>query len=141
MVLGADFSTTGTANVDSGLTFAIAANRTYRIEAYLLLRAAAVTTGPRPGVSWPTCADGACQITAPNSNTALAFRAQGARTTQNAASTDVPTTTDSYLGIVQAVVVAGPTPAGQFTITLASEVAGSQVTLRAGSFLLYTEVV
>lgn len=139
-MLGADFSTTGTANSSSGLSFTPEANKTYRIEAYLMLRTATATVGPRPGVAWPTCQDGACQITAPNTNTALAFRAQGARTTQNAASTGVPTTTDSYLGLVQAVVVAGPTPSGAFAITLASETAGTTVTLRAGSFLLYSEV-
>ncbi len=142
VVLGSDFTTSATANANvTGLSFAPAASKRYAIEGRLLLRSAATTTGPRPGIAWPTgLNDGASQITAPNSNTALAFRAQGAKTTQNAASTGVPTTTDSYLAILDAVLVAGASPSGSFQITLASEIAASLVTMRAGSFIRYREV-
>lgn len=140
--LGTDFSTSGTANANvTGLAFTPAANKLYAVEGRLLLRSAAATTGPRPGIAWPTgLDDGASQITAPNSNTALAFRAQGAKTTQNAASTGVPTTTDSYLAILDAVVDTGASPSGNFQITLASEIAASLVTMRAGSFIRYREL-
>lgn len=142
VVLGSDFVNSTTANSSvTGLAFTPAANKTYLVEGYFFLRSAAVTTGPRPGCSWPSgLSDGAVKITVPNSNTALAFRMQGALTTQNAASTGVPTTTDSYLGRLTAIVKTGASPSGNFQITLASEVGASAVTMRAGSFLLYREV-
>lgn len=142
VVLGSDFTTSATANANvTGLSFTPAASKRYAVEGRLMLRSAAATTGPRPGIAWPSgLDDGASQITAPNSNTALAFRSQGARTTQNAASTGVPTTVDSYLAILDAVLVAGASPSGDFQITLASEIAASLVTMRAGSFIRYREV-
>lgn len=73
-------------------------------------------------------------------NTALAFRAQGAKTTQNAASTGLPTTTDSYLALGYAVLVMGASPTGTFGVTLASEVNASAVTIKAGSFIKYRTV-
>lgn len=117
------------------------ANTSYEIEFRLLLRTAATTTGPRPGISLPTgITDAAYQITSPNSNTALAFRAQGTNTTQNAASTGLPTTTDSYLAIGTALLIMGASPSGTFGITLASEINASAVTIKAGSFLRYRTV-
>lgn len=142
VILGTDFSNSTTSNnAVTGLSFTPAANKRYLVELFLLLRTAAATTGPRPGIAWPSgLTDGASWIGAPNSNTAFASRIQGALTTQNAASTGLPTTTDSYLASGTAYFITGASPSGSFQVTLASEVGASAVTVRAGSFLRYREI-
>lgn len=142
VILGTDFSNSTTSNnAVTGLSFTPAANKRYLVEMFLLLRTAAATTGPRPGISWPSgLTDGASEVFAPNSNTAFASRLQGALTTQNAASTGLPTTTDSYLATGTAYFITGASPSGSFRVTLASEVAASAVTVRAGSFMRYREI-
>lgn len=141
--LSSTFSTTSTSNTSvTGLLFTPKASKSYVFEAYLMLRADVATTGPRPGVSMPTgLTDGAYEITAPNSNTSIAFRNQGALgSAQNAASSGVPTTTDSYMARITGIVIAGSSVSGNVQVTLASEVAASQVHMRAGSVLLYREI-
>lgn len=143
VILGSDFANSTTSNnAVTGLSFTPAANKRYLVELFLLVRTAAATTGPRPGIAWPSgLTDGASWIGAPNSNTAFASRIQGALTTQNAASTGLPTTTDSYLASGTAYFITGASPSGSFQVTLASEIAASAVTVRAGSFLRYREIV
>jgi len=141
VVLGSDFTTSGTANAAvAGLTFTPAAGKRYLVEVYLLLRTATATVGARPGFSWPTVSDGGGWMQAPNSATAYAMRSWGARTTQNAASTGLPTTADSHLAIGGAYLVAGASPSGSLGVTLASETSGTVVTMKAGSVLMYREI-
>lgn len=141
VVLGDDFTTTGTANAAAGLAFTPAAGKRYLIEVYLLLRTATATVGARPGLSWPSgLTDGGAWLQAPNSATAYALRSWGPRNTQNAASTGLPSTVDSHLAIGGAYLIAGASPSGTFGVTLASETAGTVVTLKAGSLLRYREV-
>lgn len=141
VVLAADHTTSATANgAVAGLAFTPAAGKRYLVEVHLLLRTATATVGPRPGFSWPTVADGGAWLQAPNSATAYAMRSWGPRTTQNALSTGVPDTTSSHMAIGGALIDAGPTPSGSFGVTLASETAGTVVTMRAGSVLMYREI-
>lgn len=140
--LASDFATTGTANVAvTGLAFTPAANRTYTVEGHLLLRSAAATTGARPGVQWPNgMTDNAARVASPNSATALAFGSSAGSATFNAKATGIANTTSSMLGTLEATFVTGASPTGAFQVTLASEVAGSGVTMRAGSWIRYREV-
>lgn len=142
VILGSDFPTSATANTNvTGLAFAPAANKRYAVEGSFLLRTAVTTVGARPGISWPTgLTDGAMQMTAPNSNTALAFRSQQAGTTANAASTGLPAINASFLAKLDAIIITGASPAGNFQVTLASETAANEVTMRAGSFIRHREV-
>lgn len=142
VILGSDFTISTTSNnTVTGLNFTPSASTTYLVEMFLLVRTATATVGARPGISWPTgLTDAASQITVPNSNTALATRAQGAISTTNAASTGLPTTTHSYLAMGTALLIVGGSPSGNFQITLASETGGTNVTMRAGSFLMYREI-
>lgn len=142
VILGADFTISTTANNNvTGLAFTPTASKRYLVEGVLLMRTATATTGPRPGIAWPTgLDDGASYIFAPSSNTASVQRWQGAKTTQNAASTGLPTTVDSYLADVRAYFITGASPSGAFQITLASETAAVNVTIKAGSFIRYREV-
>ena len=141
VVLGSDFtiSTTSNNNV-TGLAFTPVANKRYIVKGMFLLRTATATVGARPGVAYPTgLTDAAHRINAPNSNTAEAQRHQGAISTANAASTGLPTTTDSYLSELDGILIVGGSPAGDFQITLASETAATNVTMKAGSILMYRE--
>lgn len=140
--LASDFtiSTTGNNNV-TNFYFTPAINKSYLIQGYFLLRTATATVGARPGLAWPTnLTDGASNITVPNSNTAWAFRSQGAKTTQNALCTGLPTTVDSYLAELRAYIITSGTTSGNIQITLASETAGTNVTMKAGSILMYREI-
>lgn len=139
--LDADFTSSLAANTNvTGLYFTPAANKTYAVYGGLLLRTATATVGARPGIAWPTVADGGAWVDAPNSVTTAAMRIWGAKTTQNAASTGLADTTNSHYARLEGLIVAGATPSGNFQITLASETAGTNVTLRAGSYIMYREL-
>lgn len=142
VILQTSFSTTLATNTNiTGLSFTPAANKKYIIEVFLLLRTATATVGPRPGFAWPTgLEDGGAYLQVPNSATAIAMRTWGVLDTQNAASTGIPTTTNSNLATGTAYILVGPSPSGNFQLTLASETAGTAVTARAGSFLRYRVV-
>lgn len=139
--LEADFTVSVTANTAvPGLSFTPEANKRYMIEGQYLLRTAVTTTGPRPGNLWPTgYTDGSASTFVPNSNTASAQRWQQAGTTANAASTGLPSNSASFLGTMQALLIMGASPSGNFQVTLASEIAASAVTMRAGSFIRWRE--
>jgi len=138
-----DQTTTGTTNVlVTELLFTPASSKRYWIIGKLLLRTATTTSGVQPGIAWPTgLSDSASRIFAPNSNTAFASRWQGATTTQKAASTGLPTTTHSYLADVEAYMITGASPSGNWQITFSSETADAVVvTVRAGSWIAYREI-
>jgi hypothetical protein len=139
--LTADFTTSlGTNTNVTGLFFTPAAGKAYAVYGAFLLRTATATVGARPGIAWPTVADGGAWIDVPNSVTAAAMRIWGARNTQNAASTGLADTTSSHYAKLEALIVAGATPSGNFQITLASETAGTTVTMRAGSYIMFREI-
>ena len=62
------------------------------------------------------------------------------RETDTAASTGVPNTTQSWPGFISGEVQMGGSPSGAVQVTLASETAGTNVTMKAGSFLRYREI-
>lgn len=140
VVLGSDFtiSTTSNNNV-TGLSFAPSANERYHIEGYYLLQTATATTGARPGIAWPGgSTDSGAYTQAPNSLTAVAMQhGTAAAGTANAASTGLPVVNRSYAGQMQAILLMGGSPSGNFQITLASETAAVNVTMKAGSFIRY----
>jgi hypothetical protein len=124
-----------------GLAFVPLPGLRYEIEGRFLLQAAVATTGPRPGVSWPTgLVDGAAELSAPNSATAGAFVWLRAGQAGFAASTGVPSANQSWLGRLSAVLLAGPSVAGAFQVTLASEIAASAVRMMPGSLLRWREI-
>lgn len=140
VVLGSDFTISTTANnTVTGLNFTPAANRNYEILGRFLLQTSVVTTGARPGIAWPTgYSDGGAMTFAPNSVTASAQRHHSPVTgTQNAASTGLPVINRSYLSTMEAVLIMGGSPSGNFQITLSSETAAVNVTMKAGSFIRY----
>lgn len=137
--LSADFSTTSTTSSDvTGLSFTPVANKTYICEAYLLCTTSATTTGPRPGYILPTIASFGGFLFAPASATSMVQRWWGSGNAV-VAGTGLATTTATWLHYGKAVIVSGSSPSGSFGISLASEVAGSTVTMVAGSMLVYWE--
>ena len=116
-------------------------NKTYLIYGIFLLRTATATIGARPGISWPTgLIDGTARMEASNSYTASALRTWGPKTTQSAASSGLATTADSHYGRIEALLICGASMSGNFQITLQTETAGTNVTMKAGSFLMYREL-
>lgn len=141
VILGSDETNSTTANTVTSLAFTPAANKTYAVEVNLLLRTATATVGPRPGFSFPTgLTDSGAWMQVPNSATASAQRWWGTTTAANAASTGVPDTTSSWMAIGGALLIVGGSPSGDFAVTLATETAATNVTLKAGSYLRYREI-
>lgn len=114
------------------LTAPIADAGTYLFRAVLLVTAAAVTTGPRPGVAYagtaPTRQGYRTETPTAATTTALSYNTAGAA----AAGLNAP-----HVVIVEGVATWATVPAAgtQLKVQMASEVAGSGVTVHAGSVL------
>lgn len=137
-----DFTTSSASAVDCGLGFTPKALTQYEFEFWLRLRTATLTVNPRPGLAWPTgFADGTALIqqsqtaaggqllTFGNVNAALLGAVGG-----------LPDATQSWPCIISGEIGMGASPTGAVRAQLASETAGTVVTLRAGSYLKYREV-
>jgi len=137
--LGVDFTTTSATAVDAtGLAITPAPNTQYVFEAYLLMRTATTTVGPRPGLAWATgMADGVATIQTPSSATAFTTVNGNIAAPLLAAVGGLPSTTQSFQGYIWGTVLAGASPSGTVRVQLASETAGTTVTYKAGSFLRY----
>jgi hypothetical protein len=140
--LSADFTTTSASaqNVTS-FNFTPSRNKTYLVYGYFFLRTATATIGARPGVSWPTgLTDNIGRAEAVNSATASSLRFWGGTGTAAANSTGLPDTTNSHFGTCDCVMRTGASVSGNFQITLQAETAGTTVTMKAGSFIMYREI-
>lgn len=140
--LGSDFTTSSAtaANV-TGLAFTPAASKTYIVEGFFMLRTATATVGPRPGINWPTgTSDGAAYIDAASTAAAIVIGTGNPSGAVSSANTGVPTTTGSWPGTLVATLVTGGSPSGALQVTLASETAGTNVTMKAGSWIRYREI-
>lgn len=137
--LATDFTTTSTTASDvTGLGFAPLANTKYEFEVMLLLRSAAGTTGPQPGLTWPTgLTDGVVRLFASTAVNAEIFRHGNSSAAVLVPNTGYGSTTTSYLGGGSGILIAGASPSGNLQVQLASEVSASTVTAKAGSYLRY----
>lgn len=138
--LASDFTTSSATAVDvTGMGFAPAANTNYVIEAQLLMRTATATVGARPGVGWPTggVTDGVADIAASSSATAQVVATGNSAAAVLNANTGLATTTGSWPASIRATLVMGASPAGTLRVQLASETAGTNVTLKLGSWMKY----
>jgi hypothetical protein len=140
--LTADAITSGTANSDTLLAFTPQASSHYEIEGKFFLESAATTTGVRPGIKWSTAGllRNVAWMISPISATTFASRFWGNTTAANAASTAVPVANEGIYGEVRAMFVTDVSVVGNFVITLASEVSGSQVKINADSFIRYRKI-
>ena len=140
--LGSDFVTSSATAVDiTGMAFTPSANTSYEFEALLLLRTATTTVGPRPGLAWPTGGtDGVARIDMTSSATAALIANGSIAASLLVAVGGLPTTTQSYPALVVGMFIAGASPSGTVKLQMASETAGTNVTVKAGSFLKYRSI-
>lgn len=140
--LASDFVTSNSSDTAvTNFNFTPSASKTYLISGYFLLRTATATIGARPGVSFPSgLTDKAMRAEASNSLTTSAIRMWGAVATGNAASTGLADTTNSHWGSLDGIIITGVSPSGNLQVTLAAETAGTNVTMKAGSILMYREL-
>lgn len=141
--LASDFVTSSATAVDvTGLQFTPAANKSYIFEAQLLTRTATTTVGARPGIAWQagTITDAVVEVRQSTSATAqvLAFGNGGAAV--QAIGTGLPNTTQSWPAKIAGTMIIGATPSGNLRVIVASETAGTNVTIKAGSWLRYREI-
>ena len=138
---GADFSTTSATAVDvTGLALTPAANTRYELECLLALRTATAATNPRLGFAWSTgLTDGVTQIMVSQAATGTPLFASGnPGAALLTAVGGLPNTTQSWPARVTATFAAGATPGATTRVQLASETAGTAVTVKsAGSFCRY----
>ena len=134
-----DFTTSSSSAVDvTGLAFTPAANTRYEFEAGLLTRTATATVGPRPGVGWPGgMTDGVASINQTSAAATIVGQYGNISGAVLAPVGGVPTTTGSWPATIRGILISGASPTGTLRIQLASETNGTNVTVRAGSFLKY----
>lgn len=138
-----DFNTTSATAVDvTGLGFTPAANARYEVEARLLVRTASATVNPRPGWAWPTgLVDGAMEIhLAQTVGGGVLFAFNNISAALLIAVGGLPNATQSWPANYRGLFIAGASPSGSARVQLASETAGTTVTVKAGSFLKYRTV-
>jgi hypothetical protein len=137
----AEISTSVTA-ANTALFFVPVASKRYEIEVRLYMQAAATTTGVRFGIRWPTAGvdQNAAWMISPSSVTAGTFRFWGNTALANVAATGVAVANEGIWGGGFAMMVTGVTTTGNFIITLATEIAGSQARLMENSFIRYREI-
>lgn len=137
--LASDFSTSSASAVDvTGLAFTPAANKQYEFEVLLLLRTATATVGPRTGLAWPSgTTDGVADLFVPTSGTAQVLVFGNFNAALLAAVGGLPNTTRSYPSRIRGTLITGASPSGTLKVQMASETAGTNVTVKAGSFIRY----
>jgi hypothetical protein len=127
-----------TTAVTTALQFSPAASTRYEIEGRFFLQAAATTTGVRWGLVWPTgLTQNAAMALSPNTLTAAAYRFWGNTAAANVAATGIGVINEGFYGELQALMVVGASPGGVFGVTLASEIATSEVRIMQNSFIRY----
>lgn len=140
--LAEDFSTSILTATDvPGMEFTPEASAQYEVEGFFILRSAATTTGPQPGIVWPTnVGDGAATIQVGTSASATSSAHGGTGAAVKSAADAVVATTSSMPGRLIASFFTASNVSGTFKVTLESEIDTSQVTMKAGSFIRYRRI-
>lgn len=136
--LTADISTTGTTPIDVGLAFTPGANTSYEFEACLYCRTATAANALQAGLAWATgLTDGVAEIRMPSTAVAetAVFGNSNASLLCQVAS--LPNNTQSWPARYRGDAIAGSSPSGTIKLQFKSEVSGTQVTVKAGSWLKY----
>jgi len=136
--LTSDVSTTGTGFTNiTGLSFTAEANKTYIFEAFLIYTTAATTTGINLAVNGPISPNAIVgEWRAYTASTTSALRTFNTYDLGTAASGSL---SGNNYAIMNGILVNGSNT-GTFVLRFASEVAGSNVTIKAGSILRYRKI-
>lgn len=140
--LASDFNTSSATAVDvTGLAFTPGANKSYEFEGLLRTRTDVSSVGPRPGLAWPTgTTDGVAGIDMTNAATTRILVNGNPGAALLAAIGGLPNATSSYPAWISGNVTMGASPSGSVKVQLASETAGTTVTITAGSYIRYREI-
>lgn len=144
--LESDFTTSSAASVDvTGLAFTPEASAHYLVEGHLMLASAtggATTTGvaPQPGINWPTNVGNGTYWTNQASTTGSTLPRYGNTTANFASGADSIPDTNSWPHKMDVSFLTLSNVAGTFQLTLRSEVAATNVTMKAGSFIRYRRI-
>ena len=130
------FSATALSEV-GGLSIAMDANATYRVDAFITFQSAATTTGLNLGFTVPSGAVSRVEITVPVSSAAAASQLHRTFPSSTASQgsvvgTGVTATNSNHTARITGIVTNGST-AGVFAVHAATEVAASAVTVKSGS--------
>lgn len=139
VILSNDFTTSSATAVDvTGLSFAPTANKHYVFDGMFEIRTTNAAVSPRIGLAWATgLVAGVATIRQTGTLTAEVV-ANGAITGAILiAAGTVPLANTSYPAFITGFLLAGGSPGGALSVQLASSLAGTSVTLKAGSFLRY----
>lgn len=138
VILSNDFTTSSATAVDVGLSFVPTANTHYVFDGMFEIRTTNAAVSPRVGLAWATgLAAGVATIRQTGTLTAEVV-ANGAITGAILiAAGTVPLANTSYPAFITGFLLAGGSPGGALSVQLASSLAGTSVTLKAGSFLRY----
>lgn len=141
-ILASDFPTiSATAVAVTGMAFPPLANTRYEFEAILMVRTATATVGPRPGLAWATgMTDGVAMIQQTSAAGSNVFQNGNIAATVLAPVGGLPNATQSYPAQIKGMVLAGASPSSTMRVMLASETAGTTVTMKAGSFIRWRTV-
>jgi hypothetical protein len=137
---GSDYTTSSTTASDvTGLSFTPSANTNYQFECMLAVRTATATVIPRVGIVYSsglTDGVGFIQEAGLTAATTPQFVSiNSGLVTQFTVAGDLPNTTQSWPVKLETTVVAGGAPSGITGVQLASETAGTNVTVKAaGSY-------
>jgi hypothetical protein len=141
--LTSPFTTNSSTAVDiTDLAFTPIANTYYEVEVVLFTRTATASTGPRPGVAWPTgLTDGVAFIQQTSAAATNVLQNGNFNAAVLAPVGGLPNTTQSYPAFIKAAFRTGATPSGTFQVRLASETGGTNVSAQAGTFIKYRTYV
>lgn len=140
-VLGTTQNTASATLVDcTGLSVAVDANSNYQVEGFILFQSASATNGIWMSVNGPTIGSGvvAINFNIPSSATANQGRNIIAYN-GGSATTDVPALNTTYHALMNGIFITGAT-AGSLQFRFASEGAGTQVSIMAGSSIRLRKV-
>lgn len=114
-------------------------NARYEFEAVLYTRTATEIVGPRPGIAWPTPAqvDGVGFIQQTSAVGTVVIQNGSIAAAILAPSGGLPDTTNSWPAAIRGAFVTGATVTLGLRLQLASGLVGTNVTVKAGSFLKY----
>lgn len=140
--LGSDFTTSSGSPVDvTGLNFTPAASKNYVVEGLLYCRTANATVAARPGCAWPTGTTDSClNMETPSSTTARALANGNAAAEMVTVAAALPDAANSWATTMWGGFITGGSPSGNFQIRLRAETAGTNVTIKAGSWIRYREI-
>lgn len=121
-----------------GWSLSPSANTKYEFEAFIMLRTATATVNARLGIDWPTgMTDGVALIYTSQSATAQLTTFGSTNATMLVAVGGLGNNTTSWPAFLKGIIDAGASPTDSLKIQLASETAGTNVTIRSGSFFKY----